>query len=287
MDTKQLVLTCVFVVVLCFLSFGCGKNQKADNAETAKTELLLYCGAGIRPAADALIEAFEQENDVKINATYAGSGRLLGQISSLQTGDLFMPGAELYVDKAIEKGLAVGETKRVAAYFVPVIFVEKENPKQIRSLLDLKKKGIRVGLGDERACAIGKQTLKLLEKNNISYSDIEKNVVYKSGTVNELGLAVQLKNVDAVVLWDANARHFMESGMVVPIPMEDNLPAVIPIVLLRSSRYSEEAIRFIDFVTSENGRAILTEKGYTVSFDLNIERTKQEEGTARPSAETD
>jgi len=229
-------------------------------------ELTLYCGAGIRPAAQALIEAFEKTHDVRISGNYGGSGGLLTQIATLQQGDLFMPGAELYVDKAIEKGLAVKETRRVVAYFVPVIFVQKGNPKGITSLQDLKKEGLRLGFGDERACAVGRKTLKIFEKNGIPYADVEKNVANKSGTVNELGMWIQLKNVDATILWDANARHFARDGDMVEIPPEQNVPSVVPIVLLECSAYPEEARAFIEFVTSEEGKNILTARGYTVSL---------------------
>ena len=270
MEQKKLILLLVAVACIVGLSFylmrpAARSGRRAGSSSSpAETELLLYCGAGIRPAASALIKAFEARHKIKINATYAGSGRLLGQIVSLQRGDFFMPGAELYVDKAIEKGLAWGESKRIVAYFVPVIFVQKGNPKNIRSILDFSREDIRLGFGDERACAVGKKTLNILEKNDISYSEIEKNVVYKSATVNELGLAIQFKTVDAVILWDANARHFAESGEIVPIPPRQNIPSAIPIVLLKSSKHTEEAGKFIEFIKSEEGRGIWAEKGYSL-----------------------
>jgi len=257
----------VFIIlVICAVLSVMFFFRKMERQSAENIELMIYCGAGIRPAASAVMEAFEAEYSIKVHATYAGSGRLLGQISSLQRGDLYMPGAGLYVDKAIEKNLAVADSRKTVAYFVPVILTAKGNPKGIRTLADLCGEEIRVGLGDERACAIGRQTLKLLAANGIDMADVERNIVYKSGTVNELGLAIQMNNVDAVVLWDANARHFAEYGDQVVIPRENNMPAVIPIVLLESSRHKEAAKLFIDFITSKKGRSIFIEKGYTVSL---------------------
>jgi len=227
---------------------------------------MLYCGAGIRPAADALVRMFEERHNVAIDTTYAGSGRLLAQMAASRTGDLFMPGAELYVDMAVEKGLAVASGRRTVAFFIPVIFVQKGNPKAIRSLRDLARDGLRVGLGDERACAVGKVALAIFKKNGIEYAELEKNVVYKSGTVNELGVAVQLGSVDAVIIWDANARHFAAYGEAIAIPPRQNVISTLPIIMLKSSRHVAESQDFIDFVTSEDGRHILAEKGYTVSL---------------------
>jgi len=254
------------VGLLVYYTQGRSAGNRTSEQIPSSVSLMLYCGAGIRPAADVLIQEFEARYNVRINPTYAGSGRLLGQIAAHQTGDLFMPGAELYVAKAIEQGLGLRETKRIVAFFVPVIFVQKGNPKNIHSLHDLTRKGVRLGFGDERSCAVGKKTLKILEKNRIAYESLKDNVVYNSGTVNELGVAIQLGNVDAVILWDANARHFAEHGHIVAIPPEANIPSAIPIVVLNSSRHVEEARRFIEFVTCEEGQRILKERGYTVSL---------------------
>jgi len=272
MKQARIAILIVVILVCAAVSFHVlqrrashDQSPPVGHAKPARPELMLYCGAGIRPAADALIEAFEAKHGIKINATYAGGGRLLGQIATLRTGDLFMPGAEWYVDRAMEKGLALGETKRIVAFFVPVIFVRKGNPHKIASLQDLTRKGLRLGLGDERSCAVGKKTLKVLEKNDIPYSNMKANVVYKSGTVNELGLAIQLGNVDAVILWDANARHFAEHGQVVAIPKEQNVLSPIPAVVLKSSKHQAAAGKFIDFITSDEGRDIFSDRGYSVS----------------------
>lgn len=262
-----IVLLIALVLGLC----SCDQSpsgQESKSKPSGEAMLTLYCGAGIRPAAKALIDTFQEENpDIKINATYGGSGRLLGQISSSKRGDLFMPGAEFYVDKAVEKGLALENTKQIVAYFVPVMFVQKGNPKGIRQLTDLNKAKLRVGLGDERACAVGEKSLDIFEKNDIAYSEIEENVVFKSGTVNELGVAIQLKNVDVVIIWDANAHRFSKYGDIIEIPPERNIPSRIPLVTLQSSRYPDEAQKFIDFVVSKRGQNILKKNGYSVTLE--------------------
>lgn len=115
-------------------------NRLHISRKGGKTELVLYCGAGIRTGASAVIDAFMAKSNVRIIPTYEGSGQSLGKISAGAGGDLFMPGAEFYVEKAIEKGLAVSETRKTVAYFIPVLFVQKGNPKSILTLQDLKKK---------------------------------------------------------------------------------------------------------------------------------------------------
>ena len=251
-------------LVLLLLALAVCVAVAAVMLRSGTAELTLYCGAGISPAADALIAAFSAQSGIRVSPTYNGSGLLLGQITANQKGDLFMPGADFYVDKATTLGLAAEDTKRVIGYFVPVIFVQKGNRHKIASLKDLTRPGLRLGIGDERACAVGQQTLRILEKNAIPYADIQKNVVCKTGTVNELGMAIQLRTVDAVITWDTNARDCAKDGEIIPIPDQQNVISPISIVLLKSSRHPAESRRFIEFVTSDRGKQILTAKGYRV-----------------------
>ena len=73
-----------------------------------------------------------------------------------------------------------------------------------------------------------------------------------------------MKNVDAVIIWDANARHFKKHGSTIIIPEEQNSISTIPIVILKSSKNPEQAKSFIDFIMSARGREIIKSKGYTV-----------------------
>jgi len=231
-----------------------------------QTAIILHAGAGLRNASDELIHAFEKENpSIKINVNYAGGGRLLGQIITGNLGGLFMPGDVFYVDEAINKGVAIENTKNKVAYFVPVIFVQNGNPKKIYNLNDLKKIYIKIGLGDERVAAIGKQTLKIFEKNKIPYDKIKKQVVVKTATVNELGIAIAAKTVDVVIIWDVIARQFAKSGDMISIPASGNIISEIPIVMLKSTADKSAAQKFIDFCISKKGKEILKEKGYNVN----------------------
>jgi len=245
---------------------ACTDRSGTPTPTGKSTRLMLFCGAGVRVAADALTDAFRRETGIVVETTYAGSDRLMGQISASGRGDLFMPGSEFYVNKAIELGLAEPGSQRVVAYFVPVIFVRKGNPKAVQSLNGLAGRGLRVGIGDERVTAVGQQTLEVLRKNGIAYETIERNVVLKAGTVTELGEAVRLGSIDAAIVWDATADQFADGGDVVPIPPAKNVPAAIPVVLLKSSTAPEAARRFIDFAASQQGKRILSEMGYTVTL---------------------
>jgi molybdate transport system substrate-binding protein len=253
---KKLVLAVTIVIAV--LLFGC-KGEKSDSR--AK-ELLLYCGAGIRPPVQQLAEAFEREHGVKIVTDYAGSEVLLSKIKLTRRGDLYMPGDKHYVEQAAQEGMILSQQS--ACYFVPTILIQKGNPKNIRSLEDLLQPGFKLGLGDAKSCAIGRKTKQIFAKNNIAWEDIEKNLAFQSFTVNELGMQIQAGSLDAVIVWDAIARYYSEYGTEVAIATEKNVISTVNVGVLAFTENRSLAEKFVEFATSEQGRAIFKKHLYRV-----------------------
>ncbi len=254
-------LVLILVLLSIALFDGCNSRKTEDTA--ACKHMLLYCGAGIRPPIAELIKVYCNEHkDVKIQADYAGSEVLLSKIKLTHTGDLYMPGDKHYVQQAADAGMT-GYSRDVC-YFVPVIMVQKGNPKNIKTLRDLLKPGIKVGLGDPRSCAIGRKTRKILAKNNIPFSAIEHNVKFQSQTVNELGLQIYSGSLDAVIVWGAIARYYKDSAVEITIPPSQNIISTVRAGVLKFSKYKTQARDFIDFMASPKGQKIFSKYHYTV-----------------------
>ncbi len=249
------VLIVVTVIILC----GCEGDRPSDGDSEA-VELLLYCGAGIRPPADELVETFGREHNIKIVTDYAGSEVLLSKIRLVQQGDLYMPGDRHYVEQARREGMILSQ--KSVSYWVPTILVQKGNPKKISGLEDLLRPGLKLGLGDANACAIGRSTKRIFAKNNIRWEDVEKNLMYQSLTVNELGMQIQAGSLDAVIVWDAMARYYSEHGDQVPIGAAKNIISTVDAGVLKFTKNREAAEEFVTFLTSEAGRGIFKKHNY-------------------------
>jgi len=239
----------------------CGCDRRPDGPAGRDAELVLYCGAGIRPPVAEVIDAFEAKHDIRIVTDYAGSEVLLSKIKLVRGGDLYLPGEKYYLDQAREAGLIA--TSRPVFYWAPVILVAKGNPKGIGGLSDLLREGTRVGLGDPQACAIGRTTKHLLEKNGIAWADLTPNLKFQSQTVNELGMQIQAGSLDAVIVWDSIARYYDNHGDMITIPEEKNIVSSADIGILAFSRWQVAAQMFVDFLTSPVGTAILNRHHYS------------------------
>ena len=249
----------VFSIFFCG-TIGCANDQPEQ-------KLILHCGAGIRPPAAEIASVFGRRHGVMVECSYGGSEVLLNTIRLSRQGDLYMPGDVHYVDQARDQGLITSQTN--VCYFVPVILVQKGNPKNICSLKDLIRPGIRLGLGDPEACAIGRKSAKIFAKNNISQQDIESNVRFRSLTVNELGDKVKLGYLDAAIVWDAVAETFAGDVEKVSIARDQNMISTVAIGVLKVSKHPELAAAFVRFVASEEGKGILERHHYTTQLSVN------------------
>ena len=229
-------------------------------APTGTSALMVYSGAGMRKPMDEIGTVFEQKYGVAVNYNYAGSNTLLSQIELTQGGDVYMPGATMYIETAKEKGFV--DYEQNVAYHVPVIAVPEGNPADITCLEDLTKPGVKVVLGDAKAAACGKIAKQILEKNGISDA-VDANVIACAATVNELVVYICMGTADASIIWNASLVGTEKETDIIEIQKEQNIIKIIPIGTLTFSESQDMAKQFVDFVTSAEGKAIFEKHWFT------------------------
>ena len=257
---KPIILTCLLAVVLLA---GCGER---DSSSPDKT-VWLYAGAGMRRAVDALAKAFEEKTGTHVEVQYGGSGTLLSLVPQRERADIFMPGDVWYVDRLQELTGGI-ESKTSVAWFVPVVIVSKKassSAKSIRGISDFTRSDIRLGLGDPKACQIGRITGKILRANGLADGTIKDLRARYSLTVNELATWVKMGHVDASIVWDAVAANVAEDVEIIEIPKEKNVMSHVVAGQLAKAKNPEGARAFIEFMTSPQGQSILQGKGFRTS----------------------
>jgi molybdate transport system substrate-binding protein len=222
-------------------------NQSTQNQDS----IYVYCGAGLRKPMEDIGNLFEDTYGIKVEYNYAGSETLLSQMELNEEGDVYMPGATLYIERADEKGFIGNQS--LVAYHTPIIAVPEGNPANIACLQDLADPGVEIVLGDAEAAACGKIANKVLEKNGL-FEAVDQNVVSRTATANELAVYISQGQADAAICWNADLCGLDEVTDVIPIPEEQNIIKIIPIGTLTFTEKDDKANQFIDFVSSETGK---------------------------------
>lgn len=220
----------------------------------AKSDLLVYSGAGLMKPMEAFRTSFEDERGVSIDVHYAGSGEIFGMLSMGKCCDVFIPGAEKYTMDALKKGWIKEDSIHKIVRHIPVIAVPRGNPGNIRSLEDLTREDVDVALGDTKACAIGRVARKLLQKNGL-FEQVQARTTVQGPTVNQLLIYVAMDRVDAAIICEdlvawAEGRNKVE---ILRIQEDKNLIKTIPTAVTTCGANPGLAREFNAYIASPQG----------------------------------
>lgn len=252
---KKSTLLWVTALLLLVLA-GC------TSAGNKKAELWVFAGAASKPPLEEIAARFEAERGVKVNLTFGGSGTVLSQMQAAQKGDIYLPGSSDFMERAKKEGMVDPKTERILVYLLPAINVPKGNPQGIRSLDDLARPGVRVGLARPETVCVGLYAAEILEREGLA-EQVKKNIVTYAESCEKLAALVALKQVDAVLGWEVFASWEPDKIETIYLP-PDKVPRIgyIPVAISSFSTQRKLAQEFIDYLVSDAGKQIFKKWGY-------------------------
>jgi ABC-type molybdate transport system substrate-binding protein len=211
-------------------------------------ELHLLAGAMLRPAVEETITAFEEREGVRVTRVYNGCGILVAQMRAGSHPDAYFACDQSFMDQVHD---LFGAARPVSSNRL-VILVPKGNPHGIRSLDDLAKPGLRVGVGHEKQCALGVLTQKTLTESN-TRRRVMPNVKVQSPTGDMLVNQLLTGSLDAVIAYVSNAAEAGDrlEAIAVDVPCA---VAVQPLAVGKDSDFKHLAGRLTEALRSEASR---------------------------------
>ncbi|OWT32579.1 molybdate ABC transporter substrate-binding protein [Methanobrevibacter sp. 87.7] len=261
MDNKKIfgVIVVIVIIAIIGIAYSTGSIGSQSSNENGTVEVL--AGAGFSEMGPDMIKEFNKKYpNVKVNVKYAGSGELYSTLETQHQGDVFLPAAYKYMGKAMKNGYMENSTVKNVTTNVPVIVVQKGNPKNITSVKDLNRTDIKVGIGEENGPAIGKTTAAIISKNNIT----GVNPAVKTTTVNQLLTYVVSGQVDVVIIWEDMTvwNDTKDKIDVIEIPEKENNISTIPIGVTKYGKNNTAAEKFTEFVVSDEGKEVWKKWGF-------------------------
>lgn len=220
-------------------------------------ELAVFAGSMLRPAIEETIKAFEQREGVRVTTVYNGCGILVAQ---MKTGQL--PDAYFACDKEF--------MNQVKEYFPDpvdvsqnelVILVKKGNPLGIRSLKDLTREGLRVGIGHEKQCAMGWITQNTFREGGIQ-KEVMANVTVQTPTGDMLVNQLRTGSLDAAVAYLSNAAGAAEFLDAIQITGIECSVAVQPWAIATKSKFPLTTSRLFERICSAESQEVFLAEGF-------------------------
>ncbi len=218
-----------------------------------ETPQVTYFAGGVnRRAIEDTIKEFSQREGVEFNTVYNGCGILVGQMKLGQRPDVyhscdesFMPGvAELF-----------NEVIPVSTMDI-VILVAPSHKDKIKSIDDLLRPGIRVGMGNPEQSAMGHLTVQLL-KDVGKWEALKEsqNISTQVPTGEYLIAPILSGNLDAALCYESNATLVQQQGEAFIVPIKHTkATATQTYTIAKSSKHKYLMQRFLDALAKTEDR---------------------------------
>lgn len=255
---KKLVAPILAIFVITSLAGG-----------SSSEELVVFCAASLTGAFGEMGQIYEDENGVDVMLNFDGTQAIRTQVEQGAIADVFISANKKHMDALMAEGFMDNDTVSIFTENRMVVIVPADNPADIQSLSDLAEPGVMIITGVKDA-PFGSYTLQVLDKlaNDSTYGPkyreaVMSNVISQETSVSHLVSKIALGEADAGFAYQSDiSPELSEQVSKVEIPDQYSVVAEYPLGRLKESENPDQAARFIEFVRSTEGRAVLEKYGF-------------------------
>lgn len=251
---------------------GCGSSNStsttaagsASTTAAAKQELTVSAASSLKGAYTEIGKAFDAANNSKTTFNFDASGTLQKQIEGGAPVDVFASAAMKQVKALTDAKLADAATVKKFAGNEIVLVTPANSTLKLTGFSDLAKAEVKkITYGDPKIAPHGVAAEQILTKLGIlSTLKAQSKIIYASNVSQALDY-VSRGEVDAGIIFATEAKSAGDKIKIVAKADQSMYTKVVyPIVLVSASNNKELGQKFIDYVMSADGQAILAKYGF-------------------------
>jgi len=249
------------------------------------TELRVFVASSMNTIVTENKEPFQTDNNARLLFNAGGSDAVYAQIVAGSPADVFMAADFKWLKQLKAGGLLYQDKYWNFTTNTLVVMLPSDNPKNITSLLDLVKPGVRIVIAGWTVPA-GKYTNTTLNKIDSTWGNptsskykgaqwenyktrFIQNIISYETSVEQVVGKVVLGNCDAGVAYSSDAKTLGGSKLKqVQIPDEVNTLGVYAIGAIKASSHPDLAMKYVNFWLSNEGQALLTRYGFGQTLSM-------------------
>ncbi len=227
-------------------------NAHASSAHAAS--LIVGAAADLTRVAPELAKAYQQATGQEVRFSLGASGILAQQLEHGAPYDVFLSADEVYVNEGIKKGYLIFQTNRTYAFGALAIWSRSG---EYRTLKDLVAPSLlHLAIANPSHAPYGAAALEALKAAGV-WASVQSRVVYGENIRQTLQYAESGNADAAIVSWSL---VFDRGG--VPVPANLYSPIRQTGAVATITRQQNEAKRFLQFLSSPAGQAVLQRYGF-------------------------
>lgn len=231
-----------------------------DTSTRGGDTIVVSAASDLAAALPALTEAFRAETGVAVTATVGASGMLAQQILKGAPVDVFASADGSWVDRLESAGRTVPGTRATYARGELVLVLAPGLGRRAIALTDLASEEFRrVAIANPAFAPYGRAARQALERGGV-WEAVQPRIIM-SENVRQAVEYVVSGNVDAAIV----ARALVPDGtawFTVSTQLYD--PLLQDVVVIRGTTNERAARRFVEFLTTGGGPAVLRSHQFTI-----------------------
>jgi molybdate transport system substrate-binding protein len=234
--------------------------------------LRLMAGAMLKPGIDDLIKNFSEREGVTIDTVYAGCGIHVAQMKAMKGGETtstHFPDAYFSCDVSFMNNVKQWfEASAIISRNDMLLVVPKGNPKHVKSIEDLARPDLRVGLGHPQNSAMGAICDDLLKKLNMHdkvYDPGREHPVVHSDAGHVLVNQMRAGALDLMIVYRSNVLSNPENAEKYLDMIEMELPEAVarqPYAVAKDSQHRYLMRRLLTAILSPSSKGRFLKAGF-------------------------
>jgi molybdate transport system substrate-binding protein len=235
---------------------GCGRPEGGAGDSG---EIVVAAASNLTDAFEALGRRFVERAGVGVTFSFGSTADLARQVENGAPFDVFASADTEHPDALAGRGLLAKESLAVYARGRLVLWVPPGGRARVERLEDLAGPGVtKVAVARPEAAPYGRAAVEALESLGV-WARVEPKLVYGQNVAQARQFAAT-GNVDAAFLPPALVKG--AGGTTVEVDARLHRPLRQAAGVVRASRKQEAARKFLEFLLSAEGQALLREYGY-------------------------
>jgi molybdate transport system substrate-binding protein len=224
-------------------------------------DLHVSAAASLSNAFKEIAERYEARHaGTKVLLNFGASGALLQQMAKGAPVDVFASADIETMDMAAKQGLIVNGERRDFARNSLVVIVPRDSRITLKRLQDLGQPAVqKVAIGNPASVPVGRYTRHALDSAKL-WTGIAPKAINTQNVRQSLDYVAR-GEVDAGFVYGTDAA-LMKDKVKVAFEVPLDIAIAYPIARTAASLDAPEARRFIDFVLSPAGQAVLASYGF-------------------------
>ncbi|MGQ9499892.1 MAG: molybdate ABC transporter substrate-binding protein [Dissulfurimicrobium sp.] len=250
----------IYLMVASFMTLNFLGMARAD-------ELMVFSGGVFKKPLDELIQYYEK---AKVIANYGNVKTMIAQLELGRQGDIFVVPSTDIMEQAVQKGLVKKESVKSFVYAVPVILVQKGNPKHIKGIEDLLRPDVRFAMANPEVVYVGQIAAEIFDKSLTpeQANTLRGKVLTYAEDISKLQSYLIMNQVDAILGFDFLKGWNPDKVDIVKLKSNEVIRIGNgQIGVTAFSKDPRAAEEFIRFILSDKGQDVFKKYGYLTSIE--------------------